>query len=83
MFGRPEGDNDILVDHTSLFRKNGDITKLSLHYDPITACVNGLKVTYGPDTANTHLIGVAGVEASTYNVNADEHIIQVQYKAGR
>ena len=83
MFGRPQNDKDVLIDHTSLFRKNGDITKLSLHYNPLTACVNGLKVTYGHDPANTQLIGVAGSEVATYTVNNEEHIIQVQYKAGR
>lgn len=60
-------------DHTSQWKKYGQITKINLYYSWNFKCVQGVKVTYGYDAKNAMKIGIDKSSLTTADIKLADY----------
>lgn len=68
---------------TAQWRAKGAITKLNAYYSFTHKCIQGVKVTYGYNAQDAKLLGQeSGLAAQDLKLEAGEHFVKAQIKAG-
>lgn len=72
----------VTVDHSSLSDK-GPITRVSLYYSRDQGCLKAVKAAFGSPPTPGVIGNTAGTTERALKLDAGEHIVKAEYKAGK